>query len=293
MIITNKLNLPEPIIRAIEANWYSGSGENRFASVTELIKPTKQFVLTKRHYDEIVQDATDMIWMLMGSAIHKVVEAADIPDSLCEERLGVNIDGNIITGGIDLYKDGVITDFKFTSVWNHLHGSRKEEWEKQLNLYAFLLNQNGHEVKAINVIAIFRDWQKSKSLVDYGYPQQIETIELELWDQDRTLALIEERVQDIKANMELPDDMIPECSRRERWQSEPKYAVYKEDGKRALRVFETKEEAEDFKQEHKDKDKLSIQTRNDLPKRCMEYCPVSSFCHYYQEINQPSASKAA
>jgi len=221
MIITNKLNLPEPIIRAIEANWYSGSGENRFASVTELIKPTKQFVLTKRHYDEIVQDATDMIWMLMGSAIHKVVEAADIPDSLCEERLGVNIDGNIITGGIDLYKDGVITDFKFTSVWNHLHGSRKEEWEKQLNLYAFLLNQNGHEVKAINVIAIFRDWQKSKSLVDYGYPQQIETIELELWDQDRTLALIEERVQDIKANMELPDDMIPECSRRERWQSEP------------------------------------------------------------------------
>jgi hypothetical protein len=118
-----------PLVRAIRQNWYGGYKESRFASITELIKPTKIYVLERRYQDEISQEASDMIWTLMGSALHKVVEASAQDNSLAEERLAVVLNGEKITGGIDLYEDGIITDFKFTSVWNYFHSSRKDEWE--------------------------------------------------------------------------------------------------------------------------------------------------------------------
>ena len=293
MTITNKLNLPEAILRAIQHNWYAGSGENRFASVTELIKPTKQFLLTKRHYEEIIQDASDMIWTLMGSAIHRVIEAADIKDSMSEERLRCNLDGNIITGGVDLYKDGIITDFKFTSVWNYTNGGRKEDWEKQLNLYAYILNKNGYEVHTLHVVAIFRDWQKRKSTSDPEYPNQIETIELELWNDDKIESFLESRINDIKSYEELPDDLILECTPEERWQSQEQYAVYHKEKSRALRVFDIESEAEEFIKGHKDSANLIIKLRNEVPKRCFDFCSVNQFCHYYRQLADNKVSQAS
>jgi len=41
MINTDKKNLPGVIIRAVWAHWYSGTKEERFASATQLPKPTK------------------------------------------------------------------------------------------------------------------------------------------------------------------------------------------------------------------------------------------------------------
>jgi len=82
MKITNKHHIPEVLVRAISANWYSGHGELRFASVT-----AKMAILSKRHGKEIAQDAGDMIWTMMGSAMHKVLEAGEDMNSLAEERL--------------------------------------------------------------------------------------------------------------------------------------------------------------------------------------------------------------
>jgi hypothetical protein len=293
MKITNVNNIPASLVRAIQSNWYSGTGEERFASVTELIKPTKQLVLERRHWHELTQDASDMIWMLMGSAMHKVVESSDDINCLAEERLHIDIDGAVITGGVDLYEEGVVTDFKFTSVWSYIYGSRMQEWEKQLNLYAYLYRQYGFEVDALQVVAIFRDWQKRKAEQDSRYPRQCETIDIPLWSDDQVVNLLNERIEDIRSALDLPDDLITECSCLERWQPPDQFAVYKTGGSRAMRVFDTEAEGIEYMSNHKDGKQLIMVARKELPKRCFDYCPANKFCHYYQSLITPEMEQAS
>lgn len=292
MTITNKLNLPDPIVKAIQANWYGGHGEHRFASVTELLKPAKQLLLSRRHAAEIEQDASEMIWTLMGSAIHKVVEAAEIDESFQEERLGINFQGEKITGGFDLYHGGVISDFKFTSVWNFIYGSRIKDWTAQLNLYAYMLERHGFEVEGIEVICVFRDWSRHKAC-DPQYPKPVERISLELWDKEKTEVFMRERIAELKANESLPDDLIPECTPEERWEAPDTFAVMKPGGKRALRVFDNVLEAREFALGHKDADNLVVVARSEPPKRCLDFCPVNRFCHYFRSRFQGYDTVAA
>lgn len=288
MNIENRNHIPEPLVRAIRSNWYNGTGEDRFASITELIKPTKICVLEKRHKAEISQDASELIWTIMGSALHKVVEASAHENSLAEERLEVTLAGEKITGGVDLYENGIISDFKFTSVWNYIYGSRKEDWETQLNCYAYLFRRHGFEVNGLRVIAIFRDWQRFKAEQDAGYPHQVEVINIDVWTDAEVEHYLLTRIAEIKEALTLPDDFIPECSTHERWQPETQYAVYKAGGSRALRVLATYEEAEAFISNHKDSDNLRIITRQETPRRCLNYCPVNQFCHFFREMNTKS-----
>lgn len=292
MIITNKLNLPAPIVQAIRANWYGGRGENRFASVTELLKPTKQLLLSRRHAAEIEQDASELIWTLMGSAFHRVVEAAEIDDSFQEERLGISFRGEKITGGFDLYHGGIVSDFKFTSVWSFIYGSRIKDWTAQLNLYAYMLERQGFEVEGVEVICVFRDWNRHKAQADPQYPKPVERITLELWDKERVEAFLQERFADIKANAALPDDLIPECTPEERWEAPDTFAVMKPGGKRALRVFDNIDEAREFAAGHPDSGNLRVVARSEPPKRCLDFCPVNRFCHYYRGLFQSGQAAA-
>ncbi|MDY0388504.1 MAG: hypothetical protein RBT65_15545, partial [Methanolobus sp.] len=71
MKYTNKNSVPDMIVRAVrDGQWYSGLGEERFASVTELLNPVKIILLTKRHRDDISVDVTESLYMLLGSAVH-------------------------------------------------------------------------------------------------------------------------------------------------------------------------------------------------------------------------------
>lgn len=284
MKITNAEGLPEVLVRAIKANWYTGMGEQRFASVTQLIKPTKLTVLEMRHNQEISQEASDLIWSLLGSAIHKVLEAGEDKNSLSEERVSALVNNARITGGVDLYEDGIITDFKFIGTWAYHSASRKAEWEKQLNMYAYLYRELGFEVKALQILAIFRDWSKRRTESEASYPRQVEVLPVELWPNPQTKSFIEARVLELKEALLLPDDLIPACSPAERWQSETQYAVFKTGGKRALKVFPTQSEAEALIREHKDAPQLGIVIREEQPKRCLDYCPVKNFCHYHREL---------
>jgi len=162
MMITNNNAIPAPIYRAVLNTKYSGEGEDCFCSVTGLLKGVKELILEQRHRHEIVEEASDRIWSLMGSAIHSVIEKSQTTDTLAEQRLKAVIDGKTITGGVDLYEYGTVFDFKFTSIWSYIYGSRLAEWTRQLNVYAYLYRKAGYIVNNIKIIAIYRDWQKSK-----------------------------------------------------------------------------------------------------------------------------------
>ena len=285
MNITNNNQIPIPIYRAICQNWYSGANVQHFCSVTELLKPVKLFVLERRHRADLTREASDLIWSLMGSAMHKVLEKSETKNSLNEERLFCELNGKIISGGIDLYEDGVISDFKFTSVWSFIYASGKREWEEQLNLYAYLYQTAGFEVKKLQIIAIFRDWSASKGRFEKSYPNQVEIIPIRKWSTDQCEHFIRQKLFQLEMALRVPDDAIQECSQKDRWQDDDVFAVMKKGNKRAVKLCQSEKQARIFIDSNKDKAKLSIELRQSIPRRCEDYCPVNLYCHFYRELH--------
>lgn len=79
--IQNRHRLPGAIVRAVTADPYkSGKPENvppeRYYTTTTLINPIQQTILRRRHADEITEDAADLIWSLLGSVGHGILERA-------------------------------------------------------------------------------------------------------------------------------------------------------------------------------------------------------------------------
>jgi hypothetical protein len=82
-----------------------------------------------------------MLWSLLGSALHVVMERGETSGWIKEERLFAEVDGVSISGAIDLQEEGesgiTIYDYKFTSAWAVMQ--EKEEWTQQLNIYKWLV----------------------------------------------------------------------------------------------------------------------------------------------------------
>jgi hypothetical protein len=79
-MLTNKKNLNEAILRAVQKDWYSGTGEKRDYSVTQLLSPPKIIQLMRRHKNEIDEDVSERVFALMGSAMHAILERANEHD---------------------------------------------------------------------------------------------------------------------------------------------------------------------------------------------------------------------
>src|SRR5688572_18505767 len=117
MQITNLTGLPEPLVKAVSQKREPRRGQ---LSVTELISPPQMRALMLRHWSELTEDASDRIWATMGQLMHKLLEehGRDSTSHLIEHTLSSEVEGLAITGTLDLYsRDGVLTDYKFVSVW--------------------------------------------------------------------------------------------------------------------------------------------------------------------------------
>ena len=285
MNITNYNKIPEPIYRAVSKNWYSGNNTDHFCSVTQLLKPPKLFVLEKRHAKELQVEASDLIWSLMGSAMHRVLEASETGETLNEERLIAEVNGRIISGGVDLYENRVISDFKFTSVWCYIYASNRKEWERQLNIYSYLYQSTGFEVDKLQIIAIFRDWSASKARQEKNYPRQIEIIPIRKWSMDQCEHFIKKRLFKLEMALKSPDDAVRECNQRDRWQADDVYAIMKKDNKKAVKLCKSEEQAQAYMKTNVDKEKLFLEIRSGVPKRCENYCSVSHYCHFYRDLH--------
>ena len=142
MKYTNKNNLPEEIVRAVQQDTYS-KGEASI-SVTGLLSAPRPNILAREHHNELVVDVSDEIWKILGTASHYIMEQANIghEGTITEERLYWNVRGWTISGQFDSMslKDSTLRDLKVTSSWTVMHALKegKIEWEQQLNCYAWL-----------------------------------------------------------------------------------------------------------------------------------------------------------
>jgi len=287
MKITNNFNVPETLLALANRDDYN-KGEADF-SVTEIISPPRIQRLRRKHWNEMTQDVADMLWMLMGTALHVVAERSEIAGHTNEERLMVGIDDVILSGAIDLQKndkDGtVITDYKFTSAWALMND--KPEWEQQQNIYKYLVERVKRQpVKKLEICALIRDWSRRDAMNKPSYPQApIQVLNIPIWTHDRVEAFIRERInlhRDSKVNADWNEE-LPLCTEEERWVRETKYAVKKEGRKTAVRVFDTEEEAQDLLKDMPVKDKGFVEIRKGEAVRCTgNFCGVNQWCTQYQ-----------
>jgi len=283
MKITNVHNLPQTIVNVLKRPTYTKGKAN--ISATELLSPPRIVQLKRKHWDDIEEDASSMVWSLFGSAIHGVLEHGKDINHLVEERLHAEVDGWKISGAIDLQEveeDGiVISDYKTTGAWSVMN--EKEDWHNQLNIYAWLVETvKGKPVKKLQIVAIIRDWAK-RDTVKEGYPQApIVVLDIPLWDYAKREEFIKDRIAEhSSAYFESETEgALPYCSPDDMWEKPTRYAVMKPGNLRAKSVHETQEDAQHQLNQLKG---YVMEVRIGERSRCESYCSVSKFCNQYQE----------
>ena len=284
MKLTNNYNLTESYVQAVTRNTYDRVGD---ISITGLIQPPRVRILTKRHDAEIVQDVSELVWLLLGSSVHAILERTDPDNHLVEERMTTEVNGWVISGKPDLLDPGMtLSDWKVTSVWSFIFGE-KPEWTQQLNFYRWLYSSCDFDVRKLQIVAILRDWQKSTAKREPEYPQTaIYRTEIPMLGMDDVRVQIIQRVLIHQSNEQLPDDKLDLCTPEERWAKQTTYAVKKETNKTALRVFDNMEQAEALLAE-KGKGFI-IETRPGANIRCEDYCLAAPFCNFYKSMKNAS-----
>jgi len=287
MKYTNKNNLPDPVVRALTS--YEKGQPVEGLRVTTLIDSPRISQLRRQYSGQITEDVSDLVWRVLGTAIHEVFEKAASNAYVSEERLSHTVGDTLISGAMDYQfeTDGEVDlkDYKSTSTYKITIGDHAD-WERQLNVYAYLIRKaKGLKVRSASIIAVLRDWRQAEADRKQDYPQSsIVEIPVNLWsdaDQDTYVA---ERVHlHNMAQLEAEFDDLTECSDKERWARPAQYAVMKGDNKRALRVFDTQKEAETYAK----KDSVRhVEVRPATYTRCAgNYCKVAQFCNQWKEGN--------
>jgi len=287
MIITNKHGLPDTLMALATSDNYS-KGDADY-SVTEIISPARIARLRRKHYTQMTQDVSDMMWQLLGSALHVVAEKGQTEGYITEERLYAEIDGVILSGAIDIQKvtpQGIeITDYKFTSAWSLRQD--KFEWDAQQNIYAYLVRKvKKLPVTKVQICALVRDWSRREAAIKPSYPQSpIVVIDLKMWTNEETEKYIRERLnahRDSKVSADWNEE-LPPCDESERWSRDTQYAVKREGRKTAIRVLDSAEAAEAMALEEKG----YVEVRKGESVRCTgNYCGVNEWCSQYQQSKE-------
>ena len=288
MKITNKYNLPQTFVNVAHKPAYTKGKAH--VSATELLNSPRIVQLKKKYDDQITTDVSDMIWSIIGTAIHGVLEHGKDHNHIVEQRLHSILDGWHISGAIDLQIvriDGIeINDYKNVGVWSVMN--EKIEWEQQLNIYAWLVETvKKTPVTKLAISALIRDWNRRDAMTRQGYPQcQVETIHVNLWSMEEREQFIRNRIHVQSEGLFAMEtnDVLPLCTPAEMWEKPTTYAVKKEGAARAKSVHAEKEEAEEALE--KAGKGFSIEVREGDRTRCSSFCPVSEFCDQYKAYQE-------
>jgi hypothetical protein len=299
MKLTNNHGMPETILNVIKRPQYSKGKANM--SVTELLNSPRIVQLKRKHWEDLTEDAADMVWSIFGTAIHNILEHGKGDTHIVEERIHVELDGMRISGAIDLQEltqDGIIlSDYKTTSAWAVMN--EKQDWHNQLNSYAYLVEAAKKiPIAKLQIVAIVRDWSRRDAATREGYPKApIVVIDIPLWPLEERLTYIRSRISlhgDALFEMETDGEM-PDCTAEEMWEKPTTYALKKDGNVRAKSVHETSEAAETAlaaaTEKAKKGEKFLIEVREGGRTRCESFCQVAPYCQQHQAYLLTKANK--
>lgn len=301
MEITNKFNLPDGVVEAIKNREYSKGDAD--ISVTSLLMPPQMYRLLQLHGKDISVDASENIWALFGTAVHHILSTANLDDTIQEERFYLKIADWTLSGQPDLYRKvlKLIEDYKVTSVYKVQAGDYKD-WEFQLNCYKLLLENAGHPVEQLRIVAIMRDWsfKEARSGRIQDYPKtQVQSISIPVWQPIDTLLEIARRIKLHQSVKTLNRETLPQCTAEERWAGASEYILVNPDKPNYVYrayPFDESIEGDDKRAETEALITLaSMKTpgyqakrRNGFNMRCEYFCPVREVC-FQRNQTKPEA----
>jgi hypothetical protein len=279
--LTNLHGLPDALVRAVERDPYDNGGAD--ISVTKLIDAPQRRVLLAQHGDQIESDVTDMLWALMGQAVHTLLERAAIPGALVEHRFFAECEGWKISGQADwLHPQAkTLVDYKVTNVYK---ANGDKQWEKQLNVLRWLALQNNVEVERAYICAIFRDWTAASARRGGDYPvAKAKMIPVRLWPISEARDYVTTQV---RAHQQAQIGERVLCTDEERWATPAKWALMQVGRKRALKLFDQ----DPGKSLGRLPEDQYIERRAGMFGRCQHYCEVAPWCTQWAETHHDSES---
>jgi len=249
----------------------------------------KSFDDIKNYFINKKNEAKSTVELSYANENIKIIDSlidAEFPDKpedkyMFERTLHITVDDMVISGTFDLFEKstGKLQDYKTCSTWAYIYPESKLSWVRQTNIYAYLLREHGYEVNEISVVAIFKDFSKSKIVQNKDYPKQpVIEMPIELYPHEKVGAYIKERVR-LHKQAELGN--VIECTGAERWAKADMWAVMAKGAKRALpnSLCQSEIAAKKFlKMNEENYEGLYIDYRPGENKRCDEYCSVAQFC---------------
>jgi hypothetical protein len=223
--------------------------------------------------------------------MHHLLEvgAEHAENEIIEQRLFKEVCDVLFSGQFDNFdfKQGILTDYKFTTVYSVMNKT-KEEYISQGNCLRLLLHEAGYTVNEIQIVYILRDWSKMKAGFTKDYPpHQVVKVKIPMWSLEEAEKFLVDRVTILKSHEDTPDTDLPDCSLEDKWQDPSQWAVYKQDGKRAVKLHDNELDAKI----HMSQIKGRIEFRPSVPTRCENYCKVKNYCNQYKrEKDEPSNS---
>lgn len=274
---TNKYNLPDNLVSAIVKDDYNNP--DGVISATTLIDDPYRYVLAQS-VEEVTEDVSEGLWRLLGHATHSVLERSG--QGIRETRFFAEYNGLRLSGQPDVYmfQTKTIEDWKLTSKYTVRFNKYKPEWEKQLNVLAWLLKKNGLEVANLRIHAILRDFLQSDGY-KHDFPDcPFVSFNIPLWTDEQVEQYINERTLLFKDYLTKPIFDIPICAPETRWNTGDIYKVYGANKTRSLKNFEDLESAEEYAS-GKNVEVVKVKGED---KRCLQYCNLKEVCRHGRHL---------
>lgn len=287
---TNSLNMPLSLAVYLATDHYDHAAVGEGLSATTLLKPIKQVILSKRVAGvEGIPDVAGMISSRVGTSIHTGIKDAWLnnhvqaltdlgyPPAIIKKVVvnpepGTDLTGKIpvylevrtskevcgikVSGEFDFVAEGNLEDHKSTGVFTYMKQTKDEDYILQGSIYRWL-NPDLITGPHIGINYIFMDWSSAQAKQQPDkYPQhRLMQKKYPLMSIADTEAYVVHRVQTLLRLWNAPEDMLPPCTDKDLWRSDPQYKYYKKpenanNGSRSTKNFETLLEAN----QHKAKD---------------------------------------
>ena len=317
MKITNEHDVSLALAVWLLYDEYDYVDNPKYLSATTLLKPLKQIVMKHRvDFSNESIDVMDFAQASMGTGLHDSIEKAwklghksalkklGYPDRVINavvinptkedfdknpdlipvyiERRGTkNLRGWLIGGKFDIVTEGLLQDFKSTSTYSWVAGSRDDEHKMQGSIYRWIHDDVITE-DVIRINYIFTDFVKYMAASNPKYPaRRIMHKDIPLLSYERTEAWLNEKLQLIEKYWDAPESEIPECTDEELWRTEPQFKYFSDPAKvdvpgaRSTKNFDDMISARKFMAEKGGKG--AIKVVEGQVKRC-EYCAVAPIC---------------
>jgi len=209
-------------------------------------------------------------------------------DYLVEYPVKLTIDDITIKGVIDLvsFPDEKLVDWKTASTYKYVFGTYAS-YEKQLSIYRYLgvnTEERLSKITKADIVFWWEGWQLSKT-AQSDYPKEDTTVvPVNVMPMEDVEKYLSERIYLYKKLIELPPQDLYDldiCSDDEKMLRPTTYAARHPKRKSAVKVFNTKMEAQMFLKDNQDKD-YTIEEREGVM-NCALYCKGAPFCKQAQE----------